>query len=117
MENFKLYHQIFLTVKRNPGITSNQLAYLIEAADGTSHEEVMQVVNNMMYQNDFLPRCLNYHIIPKEKTRKGIDIVHLRVSPRVQLKTEELLSKYQSLYGYTVTELIYEKNATVLKKA
>ena len=120
MDKVQLYHVIFNTIKNNPGITLNQLVWLVGSTLNLPEDEVKEATEVLMYQNAELPRCINYHTISKERTKKGIEIVHLRCSEKFANQAEELLFKHQEANGYVVPELTFKrvtKNASLLKKA
>ena len=120
MEKVQLYHVIFNTIKNNPGITLNQLTWLLSSALTLPEEDIKLATEIMMYQNAELPRCINYHAISKERTKKGIEVVHLRCSKKFAKQAEELLFRHQETHGYVIPELTFKrvtKNAPLLKKA
>jgi hypothetical protein len=120
MNKIQVYHVIFNTVKNNKGITLNQLSWLVSNALGIEFEEVKAATETLMYKVSVLPRCINYFHIPKNKTRKGVDIIHLRCSEKVMQVTEEQLIKFQAEQGYELPELTEKrvnKNAPVFKEA
>ena len=120
MDKVQLYHVIFDTIKNNPGITLNQLVWLVGSSLNLPEEQIKQATETLMYQTEELPRCINYHTIPKERTKKGIEVVHLRCSEKFASQAEELLFKHQETHGYVVPELTFNrvtKNASLLKKA
>ena len=105
MNKIQVYHVIFNAVKNNKGITLNQLSWQVSTTLGLEFEDVKEAIETLMYRVSELPRCINYFHIPKEKTRKGVDIIHLRCSEKVMAITEELLIKFQTEQGYALPKL------------
>jgi HEPN domain-containing protein len=120
MNKIQVYHVIYHTVKNNKGITLNQLSGLVSTALELEFEVVKAATETLMHEVSELPRCINYFHIPKEKTRKGVDIIHLRCSEKVMNITEEFLIKNQLEQGYVLPDLTAKrvnKNAPVFKEA
>lgn len=111
MSDYRLYHTVFRTVCLNPGISLNHLVWLVSSKLGEDQEKIREIAENLMYKDqDFVVRCINYFKIPKEKTKKGIDVFHLRKSERNGDAAEECFSKLQESLGYEVPEILVNKS-------
>jgi hypothetical protein len=112
MENTYLYHVIYHTIKLNPGITLNQLVWIVNRDIGTDTATLKLLVRDLMKGTGNLVRCINYFTIPKEKTRKGYEVVHLRCRDKNKEETETIFSKFREEHGYKLPELTFKKVTT-----
>lgn len=119
MEKYELYNAIYVTIKLNKGITINQLSWLLSKHYEKEYENIKKLVEKLMYSSEDLPRCIDYHIIPKEKTKNNKEVIHLKCSEKSQDKVMKLLSKHREFHGYEVPLLTIEKrvkHAAILKE-
>jgi hypothetical protein len=104
---YYLYHIIYNTVYKNPGITINQLVWLISTSDLDFDECIIRKhIYNLKHGSPLLPKCLKFYTIPKEKTKKGYDVEHLRC---MNTAVHHFLNEQQKIEGYIIPELTFKR--------
>lgn len=99
------------TVKRNPGITENQLAYLVASTYEVSEDQVKTAIRNLTLATNpfgFVPNCVQYFTVPKHKTTKQERIRHLRVRKEYLQQMEEFFAAQREELQYPkVPDLVF----------
>lgn len=108
MNKIELYHIVYHTIKLNPGITQNQIAWLISSNLDYTEQEVTDTLDAISRKGE-MPKCVSRYVIPKSKTRKGQKVVKYMPNKSSIDFVEATFTKYQEQLGYIVPDLIFRR--------